>query len=120
MLTYLGRYEEFTSLDQMKRVVNLLHRQAVKSKAEGLFFKASTLNLFRSILTRQTTLPKDQPYKDLIALINYVLKKFFKAVEEEPLLIVEAFFPKNRGRWKQYSSWEPDAKERAKRARMAH
>lgn len=26
-------------------------------------------------------------------------------------MIVQAFFPKNRNRWKQYSSWEPEAKE---------
>ncbi|KAH8112797.1 timeless-domain-containing protein [Phellopilus nigrolimitatus] len=87
LLTYLGRYDEFTSSEQMKRVVNLMHRQAVKAKAEGLFFKVSTLNLFKSILARQSSLPREQPYKDL------------------------AFFPKNRNRWKQYSSWEPEPKE---------
>ena len=27
----------------MKRVVNLLHRQAVKAKAEGLFFRVKPL-----------------------------------------------------------------------------
>ena len=30
----------------MRRVVSLLHRQAVKAKAEGLFFKVSTARLF--------------------------------------------------------------------------
>lgn len=39
LLTYLSRHEEFSSNEQMKRVVNLLHRQAVRAKAEGLFFK---------------------------------------------------------------------------------
>ena len=34
-------------------------------------------------------LPTDQPYKDLVALITYILKKLFKAVAEEPLTIVE-------------------------------
>ncbi len=34
-------------------------------------------------------LPRDQPYKDLISLINYILKKFFKAVQEDPLVVVE-------------------------------
>ncbi|EJD01845.1 timeless-domain-containing protein [Fomitiporia mediterranea MF3/22] len=110
LMTYLGRYEEFTSSEQMKRVVNLLHRQAVKAKAEGLFFKVSTLNLFRNILSRQATLPREQPYKDLVALINFILRKFFKAVAEDPMLIVEAFYPKTRNRWKKYSSWEPEAK----------
>ncbi|THH04072.1 hypothetical protein EW145_g5791 [Phellinidium pouzarii] len=111
LLTYLARYDEFTSPEQMKRVVNLMHRQAVKAKAEGLFFKVSTLNLFKSILARQSTLPRDQPYKDLITLINFIVRKFFKAVSENSMLIMEAFFPKNRNRWKHYSSWEPEEKE---------
>jgi hypothetical protein len=38
LLTYLAGYKDFTSPEQMKRVVNLLHRQAVRTKAEGLFF----------------------------------------------------------------------------------
>jgi replication fork protection complex subunit Tof1/Swi1 len=37
-LAYLAHYKDFTSPEQMKRVVNLLHRQAVKVKSEGLFF----------------------------------------------------------------------------------
>ena len=89
LILYLNRFEEFTSSEQMKRVVNLMHRQAVKAMAEGLYFKVSTLNLFRMILTRQSTLPKEQPYKDLVALITFILKKFFKAVKEDPMLIIE-------------------------------
>lgn len=73
----------------MKHVVNLLHRQVVKAKAEGLFFKVSSLNLFRNILSRQSTLPREQPYKDLVALLNFIVRKFFKAVNEDPMLIVE-------------------------------
>lgn len=38
LLVYLARFREL-SADNMKRVVSLLHRQAVKAKAEGLFFK---------------------------------------------------------------------------------
>ncbi len=45
LLTYLGRYKEFTSPDEMKRVVSLLHRQAVRAKAEGLFFQVKSLCL---------------------------------------------------------------------------
>ncbi|KZT26081.1 timeless-domain-containing protein [Neolentinus lepideus HHB14362 ss-1] len=110
LLAYLSRYREFDSPEEMKRIVKLLHRQAVKAKAEGLFFQVSTLDLFKVILADQKSLPKDQPYKDLVALINYILRQFFKAVDEEPLLIVEAFFPKNRGAWKKLSSWEPEPK----------
>ncbi|KAF9531181.1 timeless protein-domain-containing protein [Crepidotus variabilis] len=110
LLTYLARYHEFSSPDCMRRVVSLLHRQAVKAKAEGLFFKVSTLNLFKSILAEHKTLPRDQPYKDAIALINYILRQFFKALEKDNFLAIETFFPKNRGSWKQFSSWEPESK----------
>ena len=89
LLTYLSRYESFTEPEQMKRVVNLLHRQAVKAKAEGLFFKVSTLSLFKSILGRKESLPKEQPYKDLVGLMSFVLRKFFKSVEEDPFVLVE-------------------------------
>ena len=74
----------------MKRVVNLLHRQAIKAKAEGLFFKVSTLYLFKNILSGQNGLPRDQPYKDLVSLLNFILRKFFKAVNEDSFLILEA------------------------------
>lgn len=94
----------------MKRVVNLLHRQAIKAKAEGLFFKVSTLTLFKSILDNEKSLPREQPYKDLVALIHYLLRQFFKAVEGDNFLLVEAFYPKNRGKWKALSSWEPPAR----------
>ncbi|KAI0634374.1 timeless-domain-containing protein [Trametes polyzona] len=106
LLVYLARYKEFTSPEQMKRVVSLMHRQAVRQKAEGLFFMVSTMYLFKQIMAEEKSLPKDQPYKDLTALISYILRKFFKAVAEDSFLIVEAFFPKNRGHWKQFSSLE--------------
>jgi replication fork protection complex subunit Tof1/Swi1 len=105
-MLYLARYKEFKSPENMKRVVSLLHRQAVRAKAEGLFFKVSatyiregivysrpiqvsTLNLFKSILAEERSLPRDQVHKDLIALINYILRKFFKEVTEDPFLLVE-------------------------------
>lgn len=74
-----------------------------------------------------------------MALISYVLRQFFKAVEADPFVLVEvrsplflphslaieglsdyffscaqAFFPKNRNRWKKYSSLEPESKTKAK------
>ncbi|KAH8102126.1 timeless protein-domain-containing protein [Cristinia sonorae] len=110
LLAYLARYKEFTSPESMKRVVNLLHRQAVKAKAEGLFFNVSTLNLFKGILSEQKSLPRDQAHKDLVALVNFILRKFFKAVEEDSFVAVQAFFPKTRGHWKELSSWEPEKK----------
>ncbi|CAE6456708.1 unnamed protein product [Rhizoctonia solani] len=141
-LVYLARWREFTSPEQMRRIVGLLHRQAVKAKAEGFFFKVSTLALFQSILKNQASLPKDQPYKDLVQLINFVLRRFFKNAQEHPLLLVEAsyyfylaypvsgphprvalhlnaFYPKNRGQWKAYSSYEPEVKPKSKPAGKA-
>ncbi|KAJ7856566.1 timeless protein-domain-containing protein [Mycena leptocephala] len=81
----------------LRRVVSLIHRVAVRAKAEGLFFKVSTLYLFQTILAAQKTFPRDQPHRDLVSLVNYILRKFFKALEEEPFLAVEAFFPKKPG-----------------------
>ncbi|TFY59930.1 hypothetical protein EVG20_g7607, partial [Dentipellis fragilis] len=112
LLTYLGRYQEFTSPECMKRVVGLMHRQAVRAKAEGLYFQVSTLDLFKSILANQKSLPKDQTSKDLLALITYLLRQFFKAVEADSFVLIEAFFPKNRGQWKKLSSWEPETKDK--------
>ena len=73
----------------MKRVVSLMHRQAVRQKAEGLYFMVSTLYLFKQIMAEERILPCEQPYKNLIALINYILRKFFKVVEEDSFFIIE-------------------------------
>ncbi|KAF8893088.1 timeless protein-domain-containing protein [Infundibulicybe gibba] len=114
LLTYLARYKEFASSENMRRVVGLMHRQAVKAKAEGLYFKVSTLDLFKTILGDKNSFPPEQPYKDLVNLVNFILRQFFKAISEDTFLAVEALFPKNRGNWKQYSSWEPDAAKEKK------
>ncbi|KAJ7704500.1 timeless protein-domain-containing protein [Mycena rosella] len=121
LLLQLARFRELESdPDALRRVVSLLHRVAVRAKAEGLFFKVSTLYLFQTILAAQKTFPRDQPHRDLVALVTFVIRRFFKALEEEPFLAVEAFFPKNRGQWKAFSSWEPPEKGvRALRAEKA-
>ena len=86
----------------------MLHRQVVRAKAEGLFFKVdqadffghcgiliqslrtkvSTLDLFKTIHSDKS-LSKEQPYKDLVALIKFILRKFFKAVEEDPFVVIQ-------------------------------
>ncbi|KAL0947499.1 hypothetical protein HGRIS_013600 [Hohenbuehelia grisea] len=119
LLTYLARYKDFSSSENMKRVVNLMHRQAVRAKAEGLYFKVSTLDLFKTILADQHSFPREQTYKDLLNLINYVLRQFFKALAENPFHAVEAFFPKNRGNWKQFSSWKPEPKATSRKGAAA-
>jgi hypothetical protein len=49
----------------------------------------STLNLFKTILDDQKSLPRDQPHKDLITLVNFILRRFFKSLAEEPFLAIE-------------------------------
>ncbi|KAF7338588.1 Topoisomerase 1-associated factor 1 [Mycena venus] len=111
LLLQLARFKDLADEPEtLRRVVSLLHRVAVRAKAEGLFFNVSTLYLFQTILAAQKTFPRDQPHRDLVQLVTYVLRKFFKALEQEPFLAVDAFFPKNRGQWKAYSSWEPPEK----------
>lgn len=51
----------------------------------------STLNLFKNILDEQRSLPRDQPHKDLVNIINFLLRRFFKALAEEPFLAVEVY-----------------------------
>ncbi|KAJ7178128.1 timeless protein-domain-containing protein [Mycena filopes] len=120
LLLQLARFKDLSNDPEvLRRVVSLLHRVAVRAKAEGLFFNVSTLYLFQTILAAQKTFPRDQPHRDMVSLVNYVLRKFFKALEEESFLAVEAFFPKNRGQWKAFSSWEPPPKGGAARERRA-
>ncbi|WVF65442.1 hypothetical protein IAT40_000170 [Kwoniella sp. CBS 6097] len=108
LLSYLARFQEFEEPEQMKRVVGLMHRQVIKAQAEGLYFKVSTLDLFRRILDESHTLIKADSSKDLMQLINFVLRKFFKRVAEDPFLIVEAFTSKSRSRWKDLSSYKSE------------
>jgi replication fork protection complex subunit Tof1/Swi1 len=40
-MAYLSKFQEFDSPEKVKWLVTLMHRQAVRAKAEGLYFKAS-------------------------------------------------------------------------------
>ncbi|GAA5968611.1 hypothetical protein JCM21900_002207 [Sporobolomyces salmonicolor] len=96
-MTYLESYKTFKSLEQMKRIVALMHRQAVKAKSEGLFYKPTVLELFKRLLEdTNVTSAREGPNVDLRKLIDYILRKFFKAVQEHPLLLLECFFPKTK------------------------
>lgn len=63
LLTYLTRFQEFEDPDQMKRVVGLMHRQVVRAKAEGLYFRVCPLVIrFKLVLIPDrvpTPLPED-------------------------------------------------------------
>jgi len=124
LVTYLARFQDFDEPGQMKRVVGLMHRQVIKTQAEGLYFKVrlslltldtmakevqvSCLNLFRRVLDDQQSLPKADCSKDLFQLINFILRKFFKRVSDDPFLLVQALGPKSRGHWKELSSYKSD------------
>lgn len=47
------------------------------------------MHLFKQIMADEKSFPKDQPYKDLVALITFILRKFFKAIAEDSFVIVE-------------------------------
>ncbi|GAA6001966.1 hypothetical protein JCM10207_003015 [Rhodosporidiobolus poonsookiae] len=96
-MVYLESYKTFRSPEQMKRIVALMHRQAIKAKSEGLFFKPTVLELFKRITDDpEIANAREGPNLDLRKLIEYVLRKFFKAVQEHPFLLLECFFPKTR------------------------
>ncbi|BGP30852.1 Topoisomerase 1-associated factor 1 [Rhodotorula toruloides] len=96
-MIYLESYKTFRTPEQMKRIVALMHRQAIKAKSEGLFYKPTVLELFRRIMEdRDVADAREGPSADLRKLIEYVLRKFFKAVQDHPFLLLECFFPKTR------------------------
>ncbi|KAL7421129.1 Topoisomerase 1-associated factor 1 [Cryptotrichosporon argae] len=108
LLTYLARFRDFDEPEQMKRVVSLMHRQVVRTQAEGLYFRVSVLHLFRKILDDQASLPADDNTKNLLQLVTFVLRKFFKRVDQDPFVIVEALAPKSGSKWKELSSYKSD------------
>ncbi|GAA5975641.1 hypothetical protein JCM10908_005228 [Rhodotorula pacifica] len=96
-LIYLEAYKTFRSPEQLKRMVALLHRQAVKAKSDALFFKPTVLELFKRLLDdRDIAEAREGPKVDLRKLIEYILRRFFKAVQDHPALLLECFFPKSR------------------------
>ncbi|ODO09506.1 topoisomerase 1-associated factor 1 [Cryptococcus amylolentus CBS 6273] len=100
LLVYLERFLEFDSAEQVKRVVGLMHRQVVKTHAEGLFFKVTTMILFQRILENKHALPDAPASRDLTTLITFILRKFFKHVEKDPYIIIEVLSTKARSKWR--------------------
>jgi hypothetical protein len=54
-----------------------------------LVTQASTLYQFKILLAEEKTFPVEQPYKDLMSLIKFILRQFFKALEKDRFLAVE-------------------------------
>lgn len=88
------------------------------SSADPYLEQPTVLELFQRILTDDNlALAHDPTTKDLKKLIEYILRQFFKAVQDKPMLLMEvsvdrhlsrltallrcdtlqAFFPKSRG-----------------------
>lgn len=59
--------------------------------------QVSGFEVFKRVLDDQRSLPAGQATKDLLACINFILRKFFKNLQQNPLLALEAFWPKPRG-----------------------
>lgn len=56
----------------------------------------STLNIFRNVqdqVVKSAVNYHSGPYKDLMKLIEFILRKFFKSAAENPMIFVEALFP---------------------------
>jgi hypothetical protein len=70
--------------------------------------QVSILALFKDILDNQAMLPKGPASKELINLIKYLLRQFFKEAEKSAFIVVEALFPKNRNQWQAHSTWVKD------------
>jgi replication fork protection complex subunit Tof1/Swi1 len=136
----------------MKRVVGLLHRQAVRAKAEGLFFKVRDSSHWevelsehardRSPLSISSNLSwpnrnrypvvsrtriscsssttysdnSSRPWKRNLFLLWRFVSLGLHSNRNLIAWWFKAFFPKNRGQWKNFSSWEPEKKEQKAKA----
>jgi hypothetical protein len=70
--------------------------------------QVSGFEVFKRVLDDQRSLPPGQSTKDLLTCINYILRKFFKNLQQNPLLAVEAFWPKPRGQLRKLSGRDSD------------
>lgn len=57
-MVYLEGWKTFTSPEQLKRIVSLMHRMAVKAHSDGLFFKVPP-SLLASMRAGLTIVPAD-------------------------------------------------------------
>jgi replication fork protection complex subunit Tof1/Swi1 len=73
-----------------------------------MIHQVSNLRVFKKILDDKNALAKVNSSKDLLAFINYILRKFFKEAQAKPMLLVEAFFPLNKSSWKEHSTYHSD------------
>ncbi|KAF9207018.1 hypothetical protein BGZ49_001354 [Haplosporangium sp. Z 27] len=91
--TYCTFLEDFEELDetQLHWAASLFHRVAVNAGNIAVFYKLSTLHLFHRILQSG----KEETKRDMVPFVSYVIHQFFKKMQEYPLLVVEALFPRS-------------------------
>ncbi len=73
--------------------------------------QVSNLRVFKHMMDDKVVLPKLASGKDLQAFVSYLLRKLFKAINAQPLLIVEALFPMPKAVWREHSTYESDEDE---------
>lgn len=79
--------------------------------------QVSTLDLMHKILDQRKQFPRQPAYDDLAKLIDFVIKRFFKTIKDNPFMLVEVFFPKrSKTEWEKAIAGrdESDDEERPK------
>ncbi|KAF9357916.1 Topoisomerase 1-associated factor 1 [Mortierella sp. AD094] len=91
--TYCIFLQNFEDLDeaQLHWAASLFHRVAVNAGNIAVFYKLSTLHLFHQILQSG----REDTKRDMVPFVSYVIHQFFKKMQEYPLLVVEALFPRS-------------------------
>ncbi|KAF9436980.1 Topoisomerase 1-associated factor 1 [Entomortierella beljakovae] len=90
--TYCTFLEDYANLDetQLHWAASLFYRIAVNAGNIAVFYKLSTLQLFHRILQSG----REETKKDMTPFMLYVSHQFFKKMQEYPLLVVDALFPR--------------------------
>jgi hypothetical protein len=89
MLLLYGSYES-NSDETNHYAVKLLHRIAFVLKNDSVLFKYGALVVFERVLRDETT--KVERLKEVRAFAQSIVKRFMRAANERPLLLVEALF----------------------------
>jgi len=70
-------------------IVKMLHRIAYQLKMYGFLFQASIFRVFQQIHSASKF---DQSYREIVALGNWVLRKFFDVFQRNPVAVAELLF----------------------------
>jgi len=76
-------------------IVKMLHRVAYQLKMYGYLFQATIFRIFQQI---HKTSQYDQSYREIVALGDWVLRKFFEVFQRNPIAVAELLFWKRNSR----------------------